>query len=1161
MTAIQPTQQFSVSVTADTAGTGGSVTLGGLFSGVVTSGAPIYVSDGIRTWDVTYTSGNSITIDNADMLGNVKDGAYVPTSWVVPDYSLLINTTFQVYTGTLVSNSTAQAELTVLVGQFAQVVLYDNSSNGDQHTNDGIWTGQFVVPNNGTVVTNANFYGDCAVGGTIASNQNFQSSQTVSFDMELPAILTVSQSTTKSNYNGDLYLSSLCQGLSAANPANAQSDNAQAQFNFTVNKPNTTVNITIGPGSGAWPLVAKQLPAFIIPNGATTLNGWSQWSGDDGNQDYAPDGIYPVYYYINDTNGLTGVTITGQIKVVSVNMNISKITLTPPLINTTPAQSAGVITTIHYNVDLTNDSGTVLNSSLKVMGWSLAGSANGINSPQQLESGVWSMQNLSTLNQQGVSSPLNWSGVDTYDDDQTLADSFTSPSNGSGGFSGQALFLTSTWGDIQQDCSDATGAYVDEGDGNIDNDWRAKGMTQLYAVAGGSVNPTDISAYDRAAIGSGSPGVAYEWVGATPAQNNYRIDIQSELTGLAYTPPSPRPTTADVDNTCTAAPDFIGDTYHFWPQIEPEQLGWAVQGDQFTVQNTSAIFVVNSSANPTSDNTPPEFLSSNPSENAVVSPNVYSASSPLSVQFEDPTTAFNTGGSYSYITLIGPSGINVGGESSTNGGSPNGTLTIYFAPNDPITTGGNYTMTAFTCNVNGLCVQQSIPFTIQDTTAPSISSNGVVLTSQLSNSPIPLSLFQTGAQGPYQNIDAVSVSIVMAGTTNNSIDTADSNVSLYQISGTAKVPVTMTRLADSNVVTGANGITSETMNYTISNVLNYNGLFEVDTQTESVDASGAHFVGPAPLTGGTNTPQFIAEPCQQCLDTLYTNNPNSNRPAITGMPPITVTAGGVNELDTSIGAAKPVTLPAYAGYTFLQTANNNNELQFYSAGTPLTGTPLVWTYSGSPSVTFTLYYDLSDLTATIGSNGTSITASGLEMVGWNGTSWTQVSGANLPSNPAATNNACTISPPNNGPAYIYYALAYVSNLTSPATPTPGGTAGSTPAPTPVSLLSTRAFDPWNSNPLYQKARFYYASVAPASMEARVYDTSGGLIRDLTLGNGISASQSSPTDSAGDVEYYFTWDGTNSAGTVVHNGIYLVRWTETGIDGSHNTLTRPVALIK
>src|ERR1700722_6891962 len=73
MTAIQPTQQFSVSVTADTAGTGGSVTLGGLFSGVVTSGAPIYVSDGIRTWDVTYTSGNSITIDNADMLGNVKD--------------------------------------------------------------------------------------------------------------------------------------------------------------------------------------------------------------------------------------------------------------------------------------------------------------------------------------------------------------------------------------------------------------------------------------------------------------------------------------------------------------------------------------------------------------------------------------------------------------------------------------------------------------------------------------------------------------------------------------------------------------------------------------------------------------------------------------------------------------------------------------------------------------------------------------------------------------------------------------------------------------------------------------------------------------------------------------------------------------------------------
>jgi len=1175
MTAVQPTQQFSVSVTADVAGSGGSVTLGGLFSGIVSGGAPIYVSDGIRTWDVTYTSGNSITIDNANLLGNVIDGSYVPASWVVSDYSLLVNTTFAVYTGTLVSNSTSQAELTVTVGQFAQVVVYDNASNGDLHTNDGIWTGQFTVPNNGTEVTSANFYGSCTVAGTVAANQNFQSSQTVSFDMELPQILTYSYSTTKSNYNGDLYLSSLCQTKSAANPANIQSDNAQAQFNFTVNKPNTTVNITIGPGNGTWPLVAKQLPPFIIPNGATSLNGWSMWSGDDGNQDFASDGVYPVYYYINDTNGLTGVTITSQIKVVSMKMNISDITMTPPLINTQPAQTQGVITTIHYNVDLVNDSGSSLASSLRVLGWDDVAVGAGINSPELMESTVWSMQNLSTLNQQGVQSPLNWSATDTSDDDATLANYFTStPNTGTPPpiYQAPALFFSAPpIGDVQlyypsgaADCTITVGSYIAQGDGILTNDWRTKGMTQLFATAGTNNNPTDISAFDR----FGSQGVGYEWDGATPAQNNYRIDISSGLTGLAVTAINqPRLTVANISNPCdpSGPPEYIADNYHFWPQSVPELLGWPTQGDLITFQNTSAIFVVNSSANPTSDNTPPQFLSSSPAENAIVPPSglgSYSASSPLSVQFQDQTAAFNTGGAYSYITLTGPNGSNVGGISSTNGGSPNGTIAIYFAPTDPLTTGGNYTMQAFTCNVNGLCVEQTVPFTIQDTTSPAIASNGVNLSSQLSSSLIPLSLFQTGAQGPYQNINAVSVSILMVNSTANTIDTADSNVSLYQISGTAKVPVTMVRQADSNVVYNSKGfITSETLNYTISSVLNYNGLFEVDTQTESVDASGTHFPGPAALAGGTNSPQFIVQPCVLCLDTLYANNPNANRPAITGFPPITVTAGGVNVLDTTVGAAKPVTLPAYAGFAFLQTANNNGQLQFYQSATPLTGTALVWTYSGVPAVTFTLYYDLNDLTATVGSNGTSITASDLEMVGWNGTSWTQVSGANLPSSAAPTNNACTVSPPNNSAAYIYYALAYASNLTNPSTPTPGGTAGTTPLATPMSFPSTRAFDPWNSNPLYQKARFYYATAAPASMEARVYDTSGGLIRDLTLGNGISASQSITDPVYGTVEYYFTWDGTNSAGTVVHNGIYLVRWTETGVDGSHNTLTRPVALIK
>src|SRR5665213_3219931 len=211
MTAIQPNpvSPFSVSVTSFVAGSGGSVTLGGVFTGVINNPTVIYISDGIRTWAVSYVvaDGNSIQINNADFL----DVAHIPPSWVVTDYSQLANTTFAVYTGSLVNNATAGAGFTVEVGQFAQAVLYDNGSNGDLLSGDGIWTGQFTVPNNNTVVTNANFYGSCQVAGVLALNQNFQSAQTQSFDMELPAILSEFITTSNTTYDGDLYLSSLSQ--------------------------------------------------------------------------------------------------------------------------------------------------------------------------------------------------------------------------------------------------------------------------------------------------------------------------------------------------------------------------------------------------------------------------------------------------------------------------------------------------------------------------------------------------------------------------------------------------------------------------------------------------------------------------------------------------------------------------------------------------------------------------------------------------------------------------------------------------------------------------------------------------------------------------------------------------------------------------------------
>ncbi|HTB23430.1 MAG TPA: choice-of-anchor X domain-containing protein [bacterium] len=1183
VTAIYPQTQISVNPVTFTVGTNGSVTLNGTFSGQgISASTPLFISDGQRTWEFTSASGSSVVLDNAALLSAGHAGDE-PLSWVVADYSTLFNSTFQAYVGTLITGATAGTQVTVDVGQFAQLSLFDNGLNSDHTANDGIWTGLFTVPNNGTEVTNANFYGFFEVADTASSNQDFQSIKTCSFDMKLPEIVLESSSTTNSNYNGDLYLSTLCQGWSAANPANVIASSAQAQFNFTVNKPNTIVDVSIS-SNGSWSMVTKNLPSYIFANNAASLAGQDYWSGDDGNQNFVYDGIYTVTYNIHDTNGLYGIPVTSQIKVVSLKLSISNITLTPPSIPTAPVITNGSLTDVNYTVSLTNDSAdyVAMNKSLEVLGWKDAGQTsstfltnygnvttvaiNGINSVSDAESTIWTYNQPGTLSAGGAFTPFA-AGTDSSDWD-TIEASFLYPflaaysedQNMVPESVNNEVCVTST---AQPNIIDfSVGTTVISGDGDKGNDWLPKGFNALGGVngnyplyaAGGfisSLQPATISAQD-----------GYDWYGSTPAQGNYRLDLQSTLTGLAFS--GTFGSTPSVVDACapTAAAAYVADAFHFWPQTQqdvPSGVIWGTpQGDAISTQNTSAIFSVQNGGGTTSDNTPPQYISSNPPTNGIEQPEVYSASNPLWVQFQDLTTAFNTAGSVSYATLTGPNGITIGGSSSTNGGSISNTggngLVVYFYPSAPIVNGGNYTLEAFTCNSNGLCAEQTVPFSVFDTASPEIQANGVVLF-DTNNNQYPLSLCQSGVPGPYQDISKVSVSIQMPPTSKNTIEWGGCSVSLYQVSVTAsgdvKQPVNMTLVS-----TGSLG-TQGTMTYQISPAIDSAGLWEVDTFTESVDSSLNLHPGPALLSAPcSNNPQFSTAGCLTCVSLLYPNQ----ELAISGETPITITssATGLTMTTASVEAVKPTALPAAPGYDFLQSTNDSAlGFEVNASGSPL-GTSLAWSYPLATPVDFTLYYNSSDLGAITATAGSSA-ASDLVVLGYNNGSWSAISGVNMPTSPTASNNACSFQAPNGATADIYYALAYAQSLTN--TPVATGTVSPASTPTAISLPNTRAFDPWNSNPLYQKARFYYSSVAPATMEARVYDTSGRLIRDLTLGNGISATQTAPTDTMGDVEYYFTWDGTNDSGTVVHNGIYLVRWTESGIDGSHNTQTRPVALIK
>jgi hypothetical protein len=152
-----------------------------------------------------------------------------------------------------------------------------------------------------------------------------------------------------------------------------------------------------------------------------------------------------------------------------------------------------------------------------------------------------------------------------------------------------------------------------------------------------------------------------------------------------------------------------------------------------------------------------------------------------------------------------------------------------------------------------------------------------------------------------------------------------------------------------------------------------------------------------------------------------------------------------------------------------------------------------------------------------------------------------------------TNNAFVIDLPDALPAYAAYAVFY---------PSTNNNSGALTTPTAVPFKNTRSFNPVHRDPLFRKARIYYSDVPVKDLEARVYDTAGQLLRTLNVANGGLRLTDLQTDPAfGSVAYYFEWDGRNDAGTLGRNGIYLIRWKLTRYDGSVESQTKPVAMIK
>lgn len=1150
MSAILPSQNpVNVSVTASTPGPSGSIQVGAsLLAGLPTG--PVYITDGNRVWTVAFTTGGTtITFDNNSLLYNTP-----PFTVPLGDYTSIANNTFWVYAGTLIRATTpGSPQMTVDLGSFDNILLSDNgapSAPWDNTAGDGLWTGVYNVPELGYSVVNAKFFGQCVVNNLTASNGPYQSVPSFSIDGVRPQITTIAFTTNKSNYLGVMYLAKSSQGFSNADPTNSE-----GRFDVEVNKTGSIVDIVINSP------IPKALPAMVIPASAATPTGWRVWRGDNGVGNYLADGIYTASLYVRDNNGVVGLTRTTELRVVSVKMQITNITMTPSGITTQPAFSNSIITNVNYQVRLTNDNGTSMRTSFNTLNWDPCYVPDFQNN-NNADSWVYDVGEVDFLDAAGsvvIPNPgHDWSaGYDSDNSHLRGAQNFAPNKAYYGGsYSGCTAFATRF---IDYPPSFSPGATVSVGDGATENDWDTPSFARYVINSGTNMDP--------AVMVTNRPGINY--LGATPKAGSYRLRIRAILSGLGYyintsaaqdTPDPVSPTAGSV---------YYGQHVHFYPTSRPEGPT-TFEGLGIFEEDTSHLFTVSASNNPVSDTTPPFLVTSNPQDGTTqIPPGTYgpatatSPANPITAQVQDAETFIDFGSAGSQVTysrLKDPYGGYVAGTSATNGGATNNTATISFTPSSPVSTPGNYTFQVFACNKAGLCMQKSIAFNIRDQTAPDVVAVELVSLTSPGLQPLTMNQSAPDSSPNFSNIKELWVTLSVPSSSANVIDWANSSATLDKMpSSGSGSPSNVPMGTPYNIVAGA-APSDNRLKYRLSSPITTAGLYRVTAHTKSTNAKGISFDGP-PAT--FIPPRFITVANPNSVFIYYSSNPGLL--ALTASSPLSVTiAPGVGSGTFSPTSNNTTALlpsyaslpgnPTYAPITSSVTSAYGLQFNYGAGNVKTTG---VWTYASASPLRFSLYYDVADLMAL--PVNTTVTPSTLQVWGFDGGSWQVVPSSSYThtfSKVSGVTNSFVIDIPSGNTAYGVYGIFY-SSVQAGSIPLPTATA--------VPFKATRSFNPTSSNALVRKAKFYYMDAAigvfPKEVEVKVYDTAGTMVKTLTLGSGVRLSDLDIDAVYSRGAYFFNWDGTNDTGNLVKNGIYLVRYRVTKTDGSSESQTKIVALIK
>jgi hypothetical protein len=1105
------------------------------------SGEIILVSDGAHTWECANNkAAGTVTINN--------NAGVLLVGSPVADYTTLAQT-LNAYdsgsttaAGVLMTSSGGLNFVSVDIGTVTTVSLSETA---------GVWTGSYTVPDLGYLVTQAGLFGHAVEAGVSASNDGFEGPNTVSFDAMKPSIQTLHVSVAGAsappgmNTNGLIYVahSTIGSKEGAGNSAN----NMSAKLDYSVNKSGCTIYVKAD-------IAAALTPSAVLVPGSTydlnlapkplgsSLNGTSYWDAVDGYgqtfpgnpNNYVGDGLYTLEVGIIDANGVQGVTQTVQVRITSLIMEIRHVNLAPGGINTLPNFTDSVISQIGYDLYLHNDEapsapGANLVPALQNLGWegTLNGvlkdvnptsGTSGINDPTHFYTRLFGLVETELLNPNG-SIFTSLSGPDfntTFDSDADflvreiqsfpfsghVADCYDGIPNGSSG----TIY------------SPGTTVYV--GDGIQANDWdNALGFARELqpvstepdtAIATGSTNanPTWLVMH-----------YGFKWTGTTPPAGSYRLRVRSTLTGEDYitgTVGSVQGITDPCGLTTTA---YTGTPTHFFPTARPE-AATDNRGHGIFVEDTSQVFSVSSSQPVTSVNNPPGLLSSNPGNGVSVQPGIYDSKHPLSALLQDPYSSISIDPAKTNIGLTitqGTQAVAVAGTTSTDTGTPANKMTVYFTPFQPLNQGGSYTLTVNTCDIYGNCATYNVTFTITDTSVPQVQNVEVVASSNA----LPDSIYpQTAPKGPYFGLQQILVTLSMPFGSQNTVDWADSTVTLTQ--GANNVTVPMNRLT-------AGSPTDSKLTYELQSPFYGAGNFTVLVTSVSQNIQGTKYTGP----GLTYVPAQFYTVQAPALEVIQGTNI-----VLTALQPVTVT--------TSSGSCGAQV--CYPGTMPLSTSSLPNPPNGYKAiANPISFTAGTGMKVSSPNpINLEVFYN-GGTDGLSGDLPTGVTPTALVVKGYSyaTSSWTDF--------PATSK---TIGQP--GLNHFDYAVTSGVTLPDIVAIFYSTTAQAlAPGATPFISKNSKSFNPSSGDPMHNKARIYFG-VAPdaLSLDVKVYNTAGRLVKFLAKSDAAAVT----FQDANTGDYYFTWDGTNDDGVQVRNGVYLIHYT-VNQGGQSKSDSKMIAVVK